>query len=116
MMRNLLGRLNARTSDDLVRIAQFWQIPLPGNDRGRHIGTIYRVMTDIRAARTAWAQFDPRARDIVSNLAMTEAGPLTIAQIADQIGVSEPAAREAAIRLFRWGLLAREGDSQELPV
>jgi hypothetical protein len=116
MMRNLLGRLNARTSDDLVRIAQFWQIPLPGNDRGRHIGTIYRVMTDIRAARTAWSQLDARARDIVYNLAMSESGPLTIAQIADQIGVSEQAAREAAIRLFRWGLLAREGDSQELPV
>lgn len=115
-MRNLLGRLNARTSDDLVRIAHFWQIPLPGNDRGRHIGAVYRVMTDIRAARAVWAQLDGPARDIVFTLAMAETGPQSIAEIADRINATERETRDAAIRLFRWGLLAREGDSQELPV
>lgn len=115
-MRNLLGRLNARPPEDLVRIAQFWQVPLPGTDRGRHIGAIYRVMTDVRAARTAWSHLDPLARAIVADLALSEAGPLAVAEIADRVGVPGDDVREAAIRLFRWGLLAREGDSQELPV
>ncbi len=26
-MRNLLGRLNGRTPDELARIARFWQVP-----------------------------------------------------------------------------------------
>lgn len=115
-MRNLLGRLNARSSDDLVRIAHFWQIPLRGNDRGRHVGTIYRVMTDIRACRDAWERFDPTSRDIVRALAFTESGPKTLAELSEQLDTPEQTIRDASVRLFRQGVLAREGDRQELPV
>jgi DNA-binding IclR family transcriptional regulator len=115
-MRNLLGRLNARSSDDLVRIANFWRVSLPGTDRGRHVGVIYRVMSDIRACRDAWERFDPTAREIVRLLAASEAGPLTIAEIATRLELPEESVRESAVQLFRWGLLSVQGDNQELPI
>lgn len=115
-MRNLLGRLNARSSDDLVRIARFWRISLPGADRGRHVGTIYRVMTDLRACRDAWEQFDEIDRRIVRLLAVSESGPFTIAEIAEQLEEPEDAVRDNATRLFRVGVLSVQGDNQELPV
>lgn len=115
-MRNLLGRLNARSSDDLVRIARFWQVPLPGTDRGRHVGALYRVMTDIRACRTGWSRFDSTSREIIRTLAVSEAGPRTIAEITEQVGEPEETVRVAAIHLFRLGVLSVQGDNQELPV
>ena len=72
--RNLLGRLNARTPDDLQRIAVFWQVPLPGGDRGRHVGALYRAMTDIRHARSVWERLDDGAQAIVRELALREPG------------------------------------------
>ncbi len=115
-MRNLLGRLNARPSDDLVRIANFWRVALPGTDRGRHVGVIYRVMTDIRACREAWERFNPTEREIIRLLAASEAGPMTIAEMAGQLESPEEGVRESAVQLFRHGLLSVQGDNQELPV
>lgn len=114
--RNLLGRLNARSPDDLQRIAAFWLVPLPGSDRGRHVGALYRAMTDIRFARSAWERFDRDDQGIVRDLALAEAGALTIDEIAAISGLPHAETRAAAIRLFQAGLLAREGDNQELPV
>lgn len=114
--RNLLGRLNARSPDDLQRIAAFWLVPLPGSDRSRHVGALYRAMTDIRHARSAWERLDRDAQDIVRDLALTESGALTIDEIAGITNLPHDEARQAAIRLFQAGLLAREGDNQELPV
>ncbi|MBA2469748.1 MAG: hypothetical protein H0V37_10120 [Chloroflexia bacterium] len=114
--RNLLGRLNARAPDDLQRIAAFWLVPLPGGDRGRHVGALYRAMTDIRHARSVWGRLDREAQAIARDLALAESGPLTIDEIAGISGLSPAETRAAAIRLFQAGLLAREGDNQELPV
>jgi hypothetical protein len=114
--RNLLGRLNSRTPDDLQRIAALWLVPLPGTDRGRHVGVLYRAMTDIRQARSMWDRLDNDSKVIVHSLAVGEAGSLTIEEIAARTGLPSERARSAAIRLFQAGLLAREGDSQELPV
>jgi hypothetical protein len=114
--RNLLGRLNGRTPDDLQRIATFWLVPLPGGDRGRHVGTLYRAMTDIRHARSVWERLDPNAQAIVRDLAAAEAGAITIEEVASLTGLPAPVVRESAIRLLQTGLLSREGDQQELPV
>jgi hypothetical protein len=115
-MRNLLGRLNTRSADDLVRIARFWQVTLPGTDRGRHVGALYRVMTDIRACRTAWSRFDSTSQDIIRTLATSEAGPRTVAEITEQLGLPEKTVRAAAVQLFRLGVLSVQGDNQEIPV
>ena len=115
IMRNLLGRLNARTTDDLQRIAAFWQVPLAG-DRGRQVGALYRTMSDVRAARTILQRLDPEARAIARALTVASADALPLADIADLAGFPPDVTREAAIRLFRGGILAREGDQQELPV
>ena len=115
-MRNLLGRLNARSPDELQRIARVWLVPLRGADRGRHVGSLYRAMTDIRHARAVWDRLDPNSQAIVSDLALGDIGASTIAEIAARTGLSDSATRDATIRLFQQGILAREGDRQELPV
>jgi hypothetical protein len=73
-------------------------------------------MTDIRQARSMWDRLDNDSKVIVHSLAVGEAGSLTIEEIAARTGLPSERARSAAIRLFQAGLLAREGDSQELPV
>lgn len=116
MPKNLLGRLNARTPDDLQRIASAWLIPLPGTDRARHVGMLYRGMTDIRLARSMWDRLDPAGQAIVSTLALGDSSPATVEDLAQRADLSPEEARTAAIALFQAGLLAREGDSQELPI
>jgi hypothetical protein len=114
-MRNLLGRLNTRSAEDLQRIARYWQVPLIG-DRGRQIGLLYRTMSDVRAARTVMERLEPDEVRIIRELTSTNEGSLTIAEIANRTELDPQHTREIAIRLFRNGILAREGDSQELPV
>ena len=50
-VRNLAGRLNARSAEELSRIAGFWQIPVSGRERHSTVGQLYREMRDIRTAR-----------------------------------------------------------------
>ena len=115
-MRNLLGRLNARSADSLQGIARFWSVPLAGHDRGRHVGVLYRTMTDVRTARQIWERLTPVQQAIVRELAITEADALPVVEIAGMTGLPEDEAREALVGLFRAGILARDGDNQELPV
>ncbi|MGC4108095.1 MAG: hypothetical protein QM753_17365 [Thermomicrobiales bacterium] len=114
--RNLLGRLNARSIDDLYRIATFWSVNLSGNDRGRHVGALYRTMTDIRSGREVWETLDRAQQSIVAELALSESGPLTVEEIADLAGLDVDTARMALVALFSAGIMAREGDIQALPV
>lgn len=114
--RNLLGRLNARTPDDLQRIAAAWLIVLPGTDRARHVGVLYRGMTDIRLARSMWDRLDPAEQAIVATLALGDSSPATIEDLAGRTDLDAERARTAAVALFQVGLLAREGDAQELPI
>lgn len=115
-MRNLLGRLHARTSDTLFRIAQRWYVPLYGRDSGRHVGSLYRVMTDIRAVRSTWTRLSDLERRIVHLLAAPDARPMTVNDLMTALDASEDEVRPACVSLFHWGILAREGDAQELPV
>ncbi len=114
--RNLLGRLNARSPDNLQRIATFWHIPLPAGDRGRQVGALYRRMTDVRQVRSMWERLDPDARRIVREMARRESGGLTMDDIVALTGLTPAVARETAITLFHAGILSREGDTQELPI
>lgn len=114
-MRNLLGRLNARSAEDVQRIARFWQVPLSG-DRGRQIGSLYRTMSDIRAARSVIERLDADSIRVIRELTSSNEGSLPLADIAKRTELTEEEARAVAVRLFRAGILAREGDSQELPV
>ncbi len=81
-MRNLLGRLHARKTPSLVHIARLWGIPLQGSDSGRQVGTIYRVMTDVRAVRTAWSQLDETSQRIVRTLCASQVAARTIPELA----------------------------------
>jgi hypothetical protein len=116
VVRNLLGRLNARSPGDVIRIAERWQVPLTGTDTRRHVGVLYRTMTDIRAARSFYDHLTPVPAAIVRSLALAEAGLRTLPEIAELIDQPETETREAAVWLFYAGVLAREGDRQELPV
>lgn len=116
-MRNLLGRLHARPAADIDRIAAFWRVPLSGNRHAR-IGALYRAMVDPATARDAWDRLQPDERAMVGLLASGDPGgeAPTLADLADRLGAAEAAVRETAVRLYRVGLLAREGDDDELPV
>ncbi len=114
--RNLLGRLNARPPGDIARIGERWLVPLRGNDVRRHVGTLYRTMTDIRAARMFYAGLTPVPAAIVRSLALGGGELHTLADIATQIERPENSTRDGAVSLFNAGVLAREGDRQELPI
>ncbi|MCP6576879.1 hypothetical protein NL496_29790, partial [Klebsiella pneumoniae] len=40
----------------------------------------------------------------------------TIPELASDLDLPEPTVRESCVQLFHWGILAREGDDQEMPV
>ena len=117
-MRNLLGRLHARPAVDLDRIAAFWRVPLGSGDRHGRVGSLYRVMIDPVAARDVWARLAADEAEMLRVLASGDPGEEapTLADLAEGLGVPEPEARETALRLYRIGLLAREGDGETLPV
>jgi hypothetical protein len=117
-MRNLLGRLHARQLPELLRIAEAWGVPLRGDSKGEVVGTLYRAMTSPGAMRDIWDRLDPGERALVVALADAPdtAGAPTIAETAARLGIGEAATRETALRLYRAGILAREGDDDPLPI
>ena len=116
VVRNLLGRLNARPPGDIARIAERWHAPLTDREVRRQVGALYRTMTDIRAARSFYDNLAPDTAAIVRAMALADRDLLTLPEIAALIDRPENATRDAAVWLFFAGVLAREGDRQELPV
>lgn len=118
-MRNLIGRLNARPSADLVRIAAAW-VPdgEPGaqaTERAALVAALFRTLTDLRVVRDAWAALGEEARDLA--LALATAGESrSIDDLASALGWSPERTRDVALELFRTGWIYREGDGGELPV
>ena len=53
-MRNLMGRLNTRTDEELQRISIAWLVPGTARDRAALIAQLMRSMTDLRATRDFW--------------------------------------------------------------
>lgn len=115
-MKNLLGRLLARSDDQRARVAALWRVPVFGDDTSQHIGRIYQTMIDIRAVRDTWLRLDDARQRIIRMLVPDGAEPHTIAALAAAIGLPEDETREAAADLFFWGILASDGDSPELPL
>ena len=68
-VRNLIGRLNARTPSELGRIATAWHVPLGSTDKPGQVGQIYRALTDPRAVRDAWSELAPENRALITALA-----------------------------------------------
>ena len=119
-MRNLLGRLNGRAMDELTAIAAFWRVPFGGGAQHRLVGALYRTMTDPRAGRDVWDQFDAPERDLINLLAGLHAGggetSRTVADIARRLSLPEPAVQGIADRLHAVGIVARDGEDEQLPI
>ncbi|MBA2248041.1 MAG: hypothetical protein H0W23_07925 [Chloroflexia bacterium] len=73
-------------------------------------------MTDVRHARAVWERLDPNDQIVVHDLALAASELRTVVEIAALTGLPDSVAREVSIRLYRAGMLAREGDTQELAV
>lgn len=115
-MRNLLGRLNARSADELVRIATAWQVPVSGGDKLGQVAQLYRALTDIRAVRDVWERLPSDEREVIAALALGDESARPIADLARELGHAESDVRQTAIRLYHKGILTREGDDDPLPV
>ena len=117
-MRNLLGRLHARRLPELLRIAEAWSVPLYVESKSEVVGALYRVMTDPRTMRDIWDRLDSAERAVVIALAdAPDSAPApTVDELAARLGVTPAEARETALRLYRAGILARDGDDEPLPI
>ncbi len=115
-MRNLLGRLNARSADELTRIAAAWLVPLTATNRHAQVGQLYRALSDPRTVRDFWELLDDDERALVRLLALGEDTALTIDQLANRLGRTEEETHALAARLYRKGVVVREGDDEPLPV
>ncbi|CAN5795383.1 hypothetical protein BH24CHL4_BH24CHL4_08940 [soil metagenome] len=118
-VRNLAGRLNARSAEELARIAGFWQIPVRGSDRHSVVGQLYREMRDIRTARDLWERLTAGEQDMVRMLALADPAAelsMTLAELASAIECGPQETRSIAAGLYRQGIVAREGDDDELPI
>jgi hypothetical protein len=117
-MRNLLGRLHARRLPELLRIAEAWSVPLYVESKSEVVGALYRAMTDMCTMRDVWDRLDPADRAMVVALtdAPDEALAPTLDELATRLGVAVEEVRETALRLYRAGILARDGDDEPLPI
>jgi hypothetical protein len=117
-MRNLLGRLHARRLPELLRIAEAWSVPLYADGKSEVVGALYRAMTDPRTMRDVWDRLDPAERAMVIVLADAPDSALapTVDELAARLGAAAPDVRETALRLYRTGVLFREGDDEPLPI
>lgn len=116
MRRNLLGRLNARSHDEVARIAASSGIAADGNDRLGLVTSVYRALTDIRTMRDIWQALPVEEREIIVALDGAPDVTLTIPELAAGAGVTEDEVRRRAASLYQKGLVVREGDDAELKV
>lgn len=115
-MRNLLGRLHARSVDELARIAAAWQVPLPSGDRLSLVSRLYRALSDPRTARDCWAHLPDDERAMVRLLAVSEETALSLPDLAGHLDLTEEETRQIAVRLYHKAIVVREGDDEPLPV
>ena len=113
-MRNLLGRLHARSVEELARIAVAWHVPLPSGDRLTLVSRLYRALSDPRTVRDCWARLPEDERAMVRLLAVSDETAMPLRELAQHLGLSEDAAREIAVRLYHKVIVAREGDDEGL--
>ena len=93
-------------------------MPLYVESKSEVVGALYRAMTDTRTMRDVWDRLDPAERAMVIALtdAPDEALAPTMDELATRLGVAVEDVRETALRLYRAGILARDGDDEPLPI
>ena len=96
-MRNLIGRLNARSQTDLDRIAVAWRMIITAPDKAGTVAQVIRTLTDIRAVRDAWWSLDDNDRALLSVLSEARE-PMAIESIAAATKTNEADTRSAATR------------------
>lgn len=116
-MRNLMGRLNARSDDELQRISVAWLLPGAARDRAALIAQLMRAMLDLRAARDFWMRRPHDEREMIALFVASgsEQG-MTIAELTGQLGHDEAATRAVATRLYQAGVLATATRPQPLAI
>ena len=115
-LRNLLGRLNARSSEDLGEIAEIWRSPVSSRDRLTQIANLYRTMTKPTMVRVQVDALPAEIRRVLDAvLAHGESGA-TVGELALELGITGPETREHLGQLYRAGMLAYEGNASTLPV
>jgi hypothetical protein len=115
-MRNLIGRLNARTPAELEKIAQVWRIPLSGRDKLARVATLYRAMTTHWVARELWDRLEPAEREVVTALIAAGDKGASLKSLGQTLGREIADLRTTATALYRAGILARDGDDDHLPI
>lgn len=116
-MRNLMGRLNSRTDEELQRISIAWLLPGTARDRAALIAQLMRAMTDLRATRDFWMRRPHDERSMIALYVATDpAEGFTIDSIAAQLDLDVTTVRATATRLYQAGVLATNARQQTLNV
>src|SRR5215218_1133974 len=115
-MRNLLGRLHARSPEELSRIASAWQVSVSGGDKLGQVSQLYRAMSDPRTARDMWERLPADERALIAQFALGHETARSLGEIAGALEQTEADVRQTATRLYHKGIIAREGDDDPLPV
>ena len=115
-MRNLLGRLNARSAPALAQIADSWQTPLTGRDRLAQISQLYRTMTRMSMVRVFWDGLDPDQKSVVHALIKAGDAGRTIEQLSAELSANPEAIRTICVGLYEQGVIAYEGTASSLPL
>lgn len=115
-MRNLIGRLNARTPTELERIAEVWRIPLSGRDKLARVATLYRAMTTHWVVRELWDRLEAGEREVVAALVAAGDKGASLKSLSQTLGREVADLRTDATALYRAGIIARDGDDDHLPI
>ena len=115
-MRNLIGRLNARSLPELEKIAEVWRIPLSGRDKLARVAALYRAMTTHWVARELWDRLDADEREMVTALVAAGDRGASLKTLGQTLGRDVADLRPTATGLYRAGIIARDGDDDHLPI
>lgn len=116
-MRNLMGRLNDRTGEELQRISLAWLLPGSARDRAGAIAQLMRAMLDLRAARSFWMRRPHEERDAIARFVTGDAEQgMTVGELAERLGRDETVTRAIATRLYQAGVLATATRQQPLAI
>lgn len=115
-MRNLIGRLNARSLPELEKIAEVWRIPLSGRDKLARVAALYRAMTTHWVARELWDRLQADEREVVTALVAAGDMGASLKSLSQTLGRDIAELRTVATALYRAGILARDGDDDHLPI
>lgn len=116
-MRNLMGRLNTRSDEELQRIAVVWLLPGTARDRAALIAQLMRSMTDLRTVRDFWTRRTSDEQDLIAWFVANGSDQgATIPELAAELGQDEGTIRTIATKLYQAGALASTARQQPMAV